>query len=97
MQRKYSTKFKNHAVQQVLQRGEHQTIIDIAMTLGVNIFTLKEWLKSYRRKNTLQVKPPEDISVMKLQEEIQFLKEELARKDKLIIETTALLVLGKPI
>ena len=52
MQRKYSTKFKIHTIEKVLQRSEHQTIADIAMITGVNLFTLKEWLKLYRRKNT---------------------------------------------
>jgi len=95
MQRKYSTKFKIHTIEKVLQRSEHQTIADIAMITGVNLFTLKEWLKLYRRKNTPKVKSSDEPSVAKLQEEIQFLKKEMARKDKLIIETTALLVFGK--
>jgi transposase-like protein len=89
MQRKYSTKFKNHAVQQVLERSEHQTITDVAMSLGVNIFTLKQWLKAYRRKNN----PTVNIS----QDEIQLLKNELARKNKLIIEMSALLVSARAV
>jgi transposase-like protein len=89
MQRKYSTKFKNHAVQQVLERGEHQTIKDVAMSLSVNVFTLKQWLKAYRRKNIPTVNIPQD--------EIQILKEELARKDKLIVEMSALLVSARAV
>ncbi len=88
MQRKYSAKFKNHAVQQVLERSEHQTISDVAMSLSVNLFTLKQWLKAYRRKNI----PTETIGA---KDEVQILKEELARKDKLIVEMSAMLVYGK--
>jgi transposase-like protein len=76
MQRKYSTKFKTHTIEKVLHRSEHQTIADIAMITGVNLFTLKEWLKLHRRKNTPQVKPSDEISVAKLHEEIQFLKKD---------------------
>jgi transposase-like protein len=95
MQRKYSAKFKNHAVQQVLERTEHQTIKDVAMNLSVNVFTLKQWLKLDRRKNSSLVQPLNEVSIVELQKEIEFLKEELIRKDKLIVEMSSVLVYGK--
>ena len=88
MQRKYSTKFKQYAIQKVAERGEHQTIMDVALTLGINLSTLKNWLKLSRRENAVQ----EKSSDTQLHEEIQYLKAELLRKDQLIVETTALLV-----
>ena len=92
MQRKYSTKFKQHAIQKVTERKAHQTIMDIALGLNVNLFTLKSWLKLSRRDPVRQNTLEDTFSASILHEEVQFLKAELLRKDRLIVAATALLV-----
>ena len=48
MKSSYTEAFKEQAVEKVLQR-EHKTIQTIADELNVNHFTLKNWLKTYKR------------------------------------------------
>ena len=87
MKQKFSRKFKQHAIEQVLNRSPHETIQDVALQLKLSVFTLKTWLRLYRQET------PE--SVMVAEPEVELLKTELARKDKLIIELTSLLVESK--
>jgi transposase-like protein len=87
MKQKFSKKFKQHAIEQVLNRNPHETIQDIALKLKLSVFTLKTWLRLYRREITAPVIPTSS--------EIEMLRAEIVRKDKLIIELTALLVANK--
>lgn len=87
MKQKFSKKFKQHAIEQVLNRNPHETIQDIALKLKLSVFTLKTWLRLYRREITAPAIPTSS--------EIEMLKAELAHKDKLIIKLTALLVANK--
>ncbi len=48
MKSSYTEAFKEQAVEKVLQRG-HKTIQTMADQLNVNHFTLKNWLKAYKR------------------------------------------------
>ena len=48
MKSSYTEAFKEQAVEKVLQRG-YKTIQTIADELNVNHFTLKNWLKTYKR------------------------------------------------
>lgn len=87
MKQKFSRKFKQHAIEQVLNRAPHETIQDVALKMKLSVFTLKTWLRLYRREI---IEP-----VTKTEPEVELLKTELARKDKLIIELTSLLVESK--
>lgn len=89
MKQKFSKKFKLHAIEQVLNRASHETIQDVALQLKLSVFTLKTWLRLYRREI---IEP-----VTKTEPEVELLKTELARKDKLIIELTELLLKSKSI
>ncbi|MEE9395417.1 MAG: transposase family protein [Methylococcales bacterium] len=64
MKSSYTKAFKEQAVEKVLQRG-HKTIQTIADELNVSHYTLKNWLKTYRREPLSKItmnKRPEDRS-----------------------------------
>jgi len=77
MKSSYTEAFKEQAVEKVLQRG-HKTLQTIADEINVNHYTLKNWLKTYRRKSmpeTSMNKRPEDRST---EERFQLLMESSA-------------------
>jgi transposase-like protein len=63
MSKKFSTEFKEQAVQKVLQRKENESIRDIAKSQNVGFSTLTKWLQESRAKmpvEKFQSKRPND-------------------------------------
>ena len=80
MKSSYTEAFKEQAVEKVLQRGT-KTIQTIADELNVNHFTLKHWLKTYKRgcmSNEPASKRPND---WRTEERFQLLMESSALDD----------------
>ncbi len=79
MKLSYTEAFKQQAMEKVLQRG-HKTIQTIADELNVNHYTLKSWLRTYRRETmskTPTSKRPKDWIT---EERFQLLMESSTRK-----------------
>ena len=77
MKSSYTEAFREQAIKKVLQRG-NKTIQTIADELNVNHYTLKNWLKSTRRKSMSKTpvsKRPNDWST---EERFQLLMESSA-------------------
>ena len=77
MKSSYTEAFREQAVEKVLQRG-HKTIQTLADELNVNHYTLKNWLKTYKRGSMPKEpasKRPEDWST---EERFQLLMESSA-------------------
>ena len=81
MKLSYTEAFKEQAMEKVLQRG-HKTIQTIADELNVNHYTLKSWLRTYRRESmskTPASKRPKDWST---EERFQLLMESSTLEDE---------------
>ena len=70
MATKYTEEFRKEAVKLVLQSTGSTT--QIAGDLGVNIWTLREWVKNHRKKMT----PSEPVRPESIEEENMRLKRE---------------------
>jgi transposase len=81
----YSEEFREEAVKLVLESGS--TAVQVARDLGVNLWTLRDWVRKHRERSRME----EPARPESLEEENRRLKRELAilRQEREILKKAA--------
>jgi transposase len=77
MSKRYTDEFRAEAVRMVLE--ENNSVPQVAMNLGINVWTLKEWMKKHRESTrSKESKRPETFEEenRRLKREIMVLEQE---------------------
>ena len=84
--RKYSEEFKEQAIQMALESGK--TVQEVADSLGVGVWTLRQWKKDYLRDNRETLRKKGKLTA---EEELKILRKENAdlRMDNSILKKFA--------